>query len=243
MKRFIAYIPARGGSQRIPKKNIKLLGGRPVLTRVIESLRGLDFLEAVCVSTDDPKIKQIAERAGATVLSLRSKALSGSHPGLGDLLKRDMPRYFDSFGIPKKDAGALIVFATAALMSPSIFRQAYKQFLKSKRPILVATRHISDTPFRALVRDRRGFWMPLFPEKLKCRSQDLPEAQIDAGQFYFLDYKKLAGSEAHWFDRANGPACFTLPDEMAVDVDEPKDWKELEIKFARQRAMKKKLSS
>jgi len=73
---MIAYVPARGGSKRIPRKNIKLLGGKPVLARVIEVLKSLEFVKKICVSTDDLEIQKIAIQSGAETGELRAKELS-----------------------------------------------------------------------------------------------------------------------------------------------------------------------
>lgn len=229
MTPLIAYIPARAGSKRIALKNIKPLAGQPVLARVVKAVRGFKGARAVCVSTDDARIARIAEKAGATVLALRARALSGDRVLFDRLLKQDVPRYLRHFHLKEDETVVLFILATAALVTPSLLRRAYGKFRAEKADILVATRRFGTSPFRALVQSG-GRWKPLFPKKLPRRSQDLPDAQADAGLFYFLRYKRVASMKAHWF--TNGRlACFPVSDAVAVDVDTPEDWNELERKF------------
>lgn len=227
--KVLAYVPARAGSRRIPLKNIRMLGGRPVLSRVVDSLRGFRPARAVCVSTEDARIAHIARAAGAAVLKPRLKSLSGDRVLFNELLQKDVPRHLKHFGIRDDEAVVLFVLATAALVTPSLLRRAYAEFRARNADILVATRRFSTSPYRALV-GRAGRWKPLFPKALPRRSQDLPDAQADAGLFYFIRYSRMKGRRAHWFT-SDRLVCFRVSDAVAVDVDEPGDWMELERKF------------
>jgi pseudaminic acid cytidylyltransferase len=229
--KIIAYIPARGGSKRIPKKNIKLLGGKPSLTHVIEVLRRLDFLEGVCVSTDSPEISSVAIKAGATVLGLRDTALADDHVTLQELFNKDAERYLRYFNISLDEASVLMTIPTAALVTPDVYRHAYECYLKEKPSMLLSTVGYPISPYWALSKTKDGKWSPLFPEKLLIRSQDLPETQVDACLFYFLNYKKMVNHKTAWMEKNNGLVCFPVADIMAVDVDTPKDWSELETKY------------
>ena len=90
---MFAYIPARGGSKRIPRKNIRPLNGKPVIARVIESLRPLEFLSAIYVSTDDPEIAEVAQASGAKYLKARAPELSNDKAGFMDLIRDDLPHF------------------------------------------------------------------------------------------------------------------------------------------------------
>jgi pseudaminic acid cytidylyltransferase len=229
LKRIIAYIPARGGSSRIPRKNVRLLGDRPVLAHVIEAIRTSGVAEAVCVSTDDQEIRNLAESSGAIVLEPRSKRLSGDRATFMDLLRQDVPRYVEHFGIPPRQAGILFALATAALVGPETYRDSRALFHRTGTAILAATRRCSPSPFCALIQTGSG-WKPLFPGKLLERSQDLPDAQVDAGLFYYLDFIPMVRHKGHWFTR-KGLVCYPAPAAAAVDVDTPEDWEELEQKY------------
>lgn len=226
---ILAYIPARAGSKRIPRKNVRLLGGKPVVVRVIEAIKKSKLADKIVVSTDDARIKKIAESAGAEALALRSAKLSDDRTPFTELLKKDVPRYLKAFGMRPENTTVLFVLATAALTDAGTYQRAYKIFLRQKASVLVATRPFRNNPYRALVPDKAG-WKALHPKELLMRSQDLPKAQEDSGLFYFLDHKKAAKEKKHWF-LMKGLCCYPAPDSAAVDVDTEADWLILEKKY------------
>lgn len=229
--KVIAYIPARGGSKRVPQKNIRLLGGKPVLTHVLDALRSLEFLEGIGVSTDDEEIARVAQHHGATVLALRDRRLANDRASFVDLLKFDVPRYLAHFGVPENEARVLFGVATAALVTPEVYRQAYQAFVRRRAAILIPTVSTPISPFWALVEKKKNVWKPLFPRCLEMRSQELPRTQVEAGLFYFLNYDPMARRKGHWFTVNKGLACFPVPRWMAVDVDTMDDWAELEKRY------------
>lgn len=228
MRSIIAYIPARGGSKRLPGKNVKRLQGRPVIAHVIRELKKLDFLAGVCVSTDSPRIARVASKAGAAVLELRKASLADDRTDFLTLFVEDVPRYLKAFGIPESRSKVLFVLPTAALVSAAIYRKAQKAFIHSRADILVASQECECSPFRALSNSGRG-WRPLFPDKLALGSQHLPPARRDAGLFYFLRYKKMRAVKKHWFN-AKRLNLFLVPEAIAVDVNTRQDWEELRRK-------------
>jgi len=227
----LAYIPARAGSKRIPRKNVRNLGGKPVLAHVIESIRRSGIADRVVVSTDDLGIKKIAESAGADVLALRSAKLSTDRVTLMELLKEDVPRHLDEFRLLPSKTTVLFTLATAALVDAAIYRKAYEAYTSKKASVLVATTGFSHSPFRALVQTSERCWQPLFPKKLLTFSQELPKTQVDAGLFYFLDFARISRHKGHWFNVPKGLLCHPVPAEVAVDVDTEEDWRELERKY------------
>jgi pseudaminic acid cytidylyltransferase len=228
--RLVAYIPARGGSKRVPGKNIRRLGGVPVLARVIDSIRRSGVARAICVSTDDPETAAIARERGALVLEPRARALAGDRATFMDLLRRDLPRHLERLGLAEGEAEVLFALATAALVPPAVYRDAYRRFRRERPDILVATSRLEHSPYRALARTPGGRWAPLFPRMLSARTQDLPEARRDAGLFYFMRYAPMARLRGHWFE-ARRLACFPAPEAVAVDVDAPSDWRTLEARY------------
>lgn len=225
---MFAYIPARGGSKRVPRKNIRKLGGKPVIGHVIETLRRLEFLSQVHVSTDDPEIAAVAEAYGAVCLAPRDPALAADAPGFTDLMRRDIPRYAEANG---GDRDVLFVLATAALVPEAIYRDAFRVFESQRPELLMACEHFSSPPHWALVYKPDGHVTPLFPEMVRINSQDLPEAVTDAGLFYFFDLDDAVRYDCHKDMTRLLP--YLVPDDYCADVDRPEDWALLEYKYAR----------
>jgi len=220
---LIAYIPARGGSKRISKKNIKLLGGKPSIGHVIDNIGQLDFIDNIYVSTDSAEIKQVAEQYGAKTLELRSPELSGDNIGFMRLIHEDVPRFVDD------GKEVLFVLATACFVPPDVFREAFQSYMKNKPDMLMATTEYNLSPFKALIPKPDGYWRYLFPKKSSLMSQNFPRTMIDAGAFYFFnlncikkskDYKSIKRLAVHQVNPAH-----------VQDVDTLEDWEALEEKY------------
>jgi pseudaminic acid cytidylyltransferase len=225
---MIAYIPARGGSKRVPRKNVRNLAGTPVIARTIANLLQLDFITKIYVSTDDKEVRQVAEAAGGHCLDYRAPELSNDKAGFIDLIHYDVERHGDDAG---GDRQILFVLATACLVPPDIYRKAHKIYQDREPEILMSCEPFHSSPFWSMVRKPDGFWEPLFPEKVFINSQDLPETLIDAGLFYFFDLETMkAYPSVKLVDRL---MAFEMPHDYAVDVDSPRDWDRLEEKFAK----------
>lgn len=233
MSDLIAYIPARGGSKRLPGKNVRPLGGVPVIVRVIRALKACSFIHAVCVSTDDAKTAQIAQDAGAVTLDSRAPKLSDDHASFSDLLREDVPRFLSHEQISPEHAELCFVLPTAALLSAHILTAGYHRFRETGAPLLVATLPMPVSPFRALVPRPDGRSTTLFPTEIRQRTQDMLPASYDTGMFYFMKYRRLAEFEGHWFSIPEGIECFPLPPEIAIDVDTQEDWERLDKAFSK----------
>lgn len=238
---MIAYIPARGGSKRIPRKNLRPLGGKPIIVHTIQAVRTLSCISQVCVSTDDPEIARCVQAEGAVTLELRSAELSSDTATLVDLVRHDLGRFVKHADPSPTDGSALIVLPTAALLSSDVLEHAYDTFKRSQRPLLCATTPYWASPFRALVRAEGSAWHPLHPEKLMVRSQDLPDSCVDTGMFYFINYERFVQHSGHWFTIPGGIECYTVPATIACDVDTPEDWARLEQLYEAARRSEKLL--
>lgn len=227
-KRFIAYIPARGGSKRIINKNRKLLGGKPIILHVIEILMQLNWIEKICVSTDDPEIKNLVESLGAIALDLRAKELSDDYCTFKNLLEKDIYR-FEEYLKLKDDYNVLMVLPTAALINTELINKAKNKFLDTGADFLFAAKEYDISAFWAFEETLDGF-RPLFSDKLNERSQDLPNTFSDAGLFYYLKSDLIHNSLETWFHVPNKTFYFTNK-EIAIDVDTLDDWKLLEHYF------------
>lgn len=223
---MFAYIPARGGSKRIPRKNVRPLAGVPVLARVIQTLRQLEFLSGVYVSSDDPEIIAVAEATGARCLGPRAPELSGDGPGFLDLVRDDLPRFIAA---ENGDDEVLFVLATAALVPPTVFREAHALWQQRQPDIVMSCEKAH--PWWAMTQKPDGYWAPITPEKVFFNSQDLPPSLVDAGLFYFFRQPILSRfTSLKIVDRL---LPFVVPAKYAVDVDTEEDWDLLEYWYSR----------
>lgn len=222
---MFAYVPARGGSKRIPRKNVKPLGDRPIIAHVVEALKGLDFIDAVYVSTDDAEIADVAQAAGAETLGLRAPELADDISGFIDLIRRDMPRFCEASGTTE----VLFSLATAALVPPRVYREAHAVWKAEKPDIVMSCEKAY--PWWAMVQKDDGFWTPLYPDKVLINSQDLPPALVDAGLFYLFDQAVVSGFDSvKLVDRLR---AFEVDDAYIGDIDTADDWALLEYKHSK----------
>ena len=227
---IIAYIPARGGSKRIPNKNRKLLNGKPIILYAIELLKSLPWIQEVCVSTDDQEITQISEEAGAITLGFRDKELSNDYCPFIDLLKKDIIRFENHLKLNRGNYKILMVLPTAALLTEAILNDAMESFFKSKSKFLFSSVKYEISAFWAFCEIDRKKLKPLFPDKLLERSQDLEITLTDAGLFYFLDSEFVQFAKKSWFIHSD-ISHFLVGNNIAIDVDEESDWERLENSF------------
>lgn len=220
---MFAYIPARGGSKRIKNKNIKLLGNEPIIKLTIRNLLNLDFIDNVFVSTDSEEIADIAKKCGAKIIELRPKNLADNTSGFMDLLKKDVNKYIER----TKSNDFLFVLATAALVTPSIYKNSFSVYKKEKPEILMSCKETN--PYWAMKYNKSNVLEPIFPEYVLTNSQDLPVSYIDAGLFYYINYKQMLHYDS--FKKAKKIHPFLVEDIYSVDVDTREDWNRLEINY------------
>ncbi|UWQ22017.1 pseudaminic acid cytidylyltransferase [Jannaschia sp. W003] len=207
----VAILPARGGSKRIPRKNVRDFLGRPAIAWPIAAARTV--FDRVVVTTDDAEIAAVAEGEGAEVPFFRDAALSDDHTGTTEVIADAVAR----LGLAGEEAVACI-YPTAMLIRADDLRAGLAK-LDAARWVLSLGEY--RTPIRrAYRRDGDGF-AAMEPDAMPMRSQDLAPAFFDAGQFYLA-------RAATWRDPAarvwDGAAGVVLPEERAVDVDTPEDW-------------------
>lgn len=220
----IAIIPARGGSKRIPRKNVKPFAGKPMLAYAIEAARASGVFEHIVVSTDDEEIAAVARQYGAATPFMRPPELSDDHAGTVPVIAHaigqcrahgwDAARACCIYpGVPLLDAQDLR--AALALLQDGDAEYAY--------PVVAFPSAIQ----RALRRAADGRTQPFYPEHVKTRTQDLEPAYYDAGQFYW-------GTAQAWHNGASphqtGKAL-VIPEWRAVDIDTPDDWARAELLF------------
>ncbi|GAA0815569.1 hypothetical protein GCM10009111_14080 [Colwellia asteriadis] len=225
---MFAYIPARIGSTRIKKKNIRLLDGKPVICHVIENLLNTSGLQGIAISTDSQEIKDIADKyTGVTTLSLRNKKISNNSSNFMDLVKQDLPRFQQHFS----SDDVLFTLATSALISSHYFQQGIDSFTKqstaseNSSSLVMSVREIGSEALLGMIQTTDGSISPLFPNNFNLPTADLPKLFTDAGGFYIFNadqarqYKML-------IDLKPIQPVF-LPDNIGVDVDIEEDWQKL----------------
>jgi len=219
----VAIIPARGGSKRIPRKNLKPFDGVPMIARSIRTALDSGLFDQVVVSTDDEEIAELAQAHGAQVPFLRPAELADDFTGTAAVIVHALQQ------LPHFDY-ACCVYATAPLLQARFLRQGFE--LLEQHPDKSFAFSVTDFGFpvqRALTLDGQGALTALYPEFRNTRSQDLPAAFQDAGQFYWGRSEAWLRGEI-LYSPASLPVI--LPRHLVQDIDTAEDWKRAEYLYA-----------
>jgi len=222
----LAIIPARGGSKRIPRKNIKNFLGKPIIAYSIEAALGSELFDEVMVSTDDEEVAEFALKFGAKVPFLRSKENSNDHATLAEVVSEVLDKYQSVFNF-NPDCITTIL-ATAPFVNSFLLKEAFFAFETKEVDSLISVSEFPSSIYKSFRLNSNSELEFNFPQYLKTRSQDLPKSFYDAGQFYifktkaFSRYKKLSGGKSHFFN---------LPSNLVQDIDTNDDWQFAEQKF------------
>ncbi|MBV1788874.1 pseudaminic acid cytidylyltransferase [Marinobacterium sp. D7] len=224
MTRTVAIIPARGGSKRIPRKNIRDFAGQPVIAYSIKAAQESGVCDRVIVSTDDDEIADVARSFGAEIPFIRPPSLADDHTGTGAVVEHAV-RWLTERGADPEFV--CCIYATAPLISAERLSAAFK-LLEAQPDMLHAfsVGRFSYPVHRGLLRDGDGVRM-LYPEHLMTRSQDLPEVLHDAGQFYWSRLGQKPN--VPMFGPLSIPIL--LPDWQVKDIDTEEDWRHAEILY------------
>ncbi len=210
----IAIIPARGGSKRIPHKNIKDFNGKPLIAYSIEAALNSKIFSEVIVSTDDEEIKEVALKYGALVPFMRDKNLADDFTGTFDVTR-------DAFFKCIKDdyEFATCIYATAPLLTPKYLQDSFDLFKKDNVDYLYSC---CEYPFPI----QRSCYLenntptPFMPDCMLMRSQDLKKAYQDAGQFYFYKKRYLENTNIDNLIKR----VFIMPRHRVIDIDTMEDF-------------------
>lgn len=214
----LAVIPARGGSRRIPEKNLADFCGVPALARVVEVVRESAIFGRTAVSTDDPSIADCAEKAGAEVI-WRPAELADDNAPIQPVVAHAMETE------PDADLVCLVL-ATAVLLQSVRLAEAYRILTQdSTLDYVIGIRGFESPPQRAMKRNSEGLVTMQSPETFNVRSQDFTPLYYDAGQFSFGRRAAWLSGQPSFNMRTHG---MVLPRNEAVDIDEPED-----LEFAR----------
>jgi len=214
----IAIIPARGGSKRIPGKNLRPFCGRPMLAYAISAARATGCFSHVAVSTDSEEIASLARQLGADVPFMRQATLADDHTGTTPVVVDCIER-LAQLGIEADHY--CCIYATAPLIQAADLQAAHRRLLASGAAYVYAVAEFGFPIQRAVRMNAEGLVTPFWPEQMSKRSQDLEAAYQDAGQFYWGTGQAWLSGESPVGGRGIG---HLLPRHRVVDIDTPEDW-------------------
>ncbi|MDR8393497.1 pseudaminic acid cytidylyltransferase [Aliifodinibius sp. S!AR15-10] len=216
----LAIIPARGGSKRIPRKNIKDFLGKPIIAYSIETALESGLFDEVMVSTDDEEIADVAKEYGAKVPFMRSEENADDHATLADVIDEVKESYVRA---DRSFEYICCILATAPFIDADLLEKGLKIFKKSRADSVKPVVRFSYPIQRAVRMNQEGLLQMFQPEHEKTRSQDLEPAYRDAGQFYWCRYKTGM--------RGNKKIGFEVSELLVQDIDTHEDWEIAKIKY------------
>lgn len=215
----LAIITARGGSKRIPRKNIKEFFGKPMLFYAINAAFESGIFDEIMVSTDDDEIAQIARNLGAKVPFMRSAKTADDFATTADVLKEVVSKYQEmGFEIGQ----ICCIYPCVPFLSGDLLKKAYEKLVNSNANALTPVVRYSFPIQRAFVVDKDGFLQFREPQNAPKRSQDLEPTYHDAGAFYFFKFSDL---------RSDKKIAYEIDEIFAQDIDTIDDWKMAEMKY------------
>jgi len=221
----LAVIPARGGSKRIPRKNIKPFLGKPIIAYSIEAAKATKIFDLILVSTDDEEIAGVAKSFGANVPFLRPKTLADDFTGTNAVVKHAI-EWLQANGTPV--TYGCCIYATAPFVQPTYLMRGYERLVASGKSFAFS---VTSFPFpvqRAIRITEDGAVDAFYPEYISARSQDLEEAYHDAGQFYWGTTEAFLKDEVV-FSPVSVP--IVLPRHLVQDIDTLEDWVRAELMY------------
>ncbi len=218
--RNLAIIPARGGSKRIPRKNIKDFLGKPIMAYSIETAIHSGLLDEVMVSTDDEEIAQIAVQYGAKVPFMRNEKTANDFSTLSDVIEEVKEQYrlqnvfFENI---------CCILATAPLLTIDILKKGLELLAEKKADSVRPVVRFSYPIQRSFKMDKDGHLSFFYPQYAQYRSQDMEPAYHDAGMFYWMKFETGLKGE--------NKIGFAIPEIQVQDIDTEEDWKLAELKY------------
>lgn len=223
----IAIIPARGGSKRIPRKNIRNFCGKPMLAYAIAAAEKSHCFDRIIVSTEDQEIAEVAIAFGAEVPFSRPQELADDYTGTRPIIRHAIQQLMTE-GV--KPEFCCCIYPTAPLLQSESLQQALNKLQQNPAVEFVFSAARFSFPIqRALLQTASGGVMPFDPVSIVKRSQDLPATYHDAGQFYW-------GRTAAWLDPmassfSERSRMQLLPEHLVQDIDTEDDWFRAELLY------------
>lgn len=219
---MLAIIPARGGSKRIPRKNIKEFCGKPIINYSIEAALKSEIFDEVMVSTDDTEIAEIAKKAGAKVPFYRGEQASSDVATTADVLLEVLSCY-EAMG--KTFTSLCCIYPTAPFVTAQKLRIGY-ELLKQGDSVMPVVKY--SYPIQRSINIKENLVFMNCPKYVNTRSQDLEDMYHDCGQFYFLKTEALRKTKALFTERT---IPYIMSDLEVQDIDHLEDWKIAEMKY------------
>ena len=221
----LAIIPARGGSKRILRKNIKLFLGKPIIAYSIEAALKSKLFDEVMVSTDDEEIKEIALKYGAKVPFLRSETNANDFATTAAVINEVLEVYKTRNKLFKY---CICIYPTAPFVSSNLLIKAFKKLKKDKLDAVFSVLKYGFPIQRAMKINKEDKVEMVDVSKMNIRSQDLESSFHDAGQFYALNISAFIKKQKLW---TNNTGCIEINELEAQDIDTETDWKLAELKY------------
>lgn len=221
----LAIIPARGGSKRIPHKNIRPFAGKPIIAYSIQAALECKLFDKVIVSTDDEKIANIARQFGAETPFLRPANLADDYTGTNAVVKHAISWFIEQ---GEEVQYACCIYATAPFLQTRYLQQGFEKLNNSDKAFVFS---VTTFPFpiqRAIKIKTDGTVKAFFPGNNEKRSQDLEEAYHDAGQFYWGKAESFL-QDIEMFSESSLPVV--LPRYLVQDIDTLEDWTRAELMY------------
>ena len=213
----IAVIPARGGSKRIPRKNIKDFGGQPMIAYASTAAQQSALFERIVVSTDDEEIAAIAKALGAEIPFVRPAELANDYTATVPVIAHAIEACRE---MGWHVSNVCCIYPGVPFIEVADLQGAFKHLKESSADYCFPVTEFPSAIQRALKRNRDGVMQPFYPEFELTRTQDLEPAYYDAGQFYW-------GSQEAWLNNSrihSSGVGYVIPSWRVVDIDTPEDW-------------------
>jgi pseudaminic acid cytidylyltransferase len=222
----IAVIPARGGSKRIPRKNIRMFCGKPIIAYSIEAAQQTGLFDQVVVSTDDEEIASVARGYGATTPFVRPREIADDFTGTNAVVKHAVAW----FKAQSNDVThACCLYATAPLVQARLISEGYEALSRSDAAFAFSVTSYAFPVQRALRITPEGRVDAIYPEHRMTRSQDLEHAYHDAGQFYWGTARAFLEDMPLFAAHSIG---VVLPRHLVQDIDTLEDWTQAELMYS-----------
>jgi pseudaminic acid cytidylyltransferase len=228
----ICIIPARGGSKRIPRKNIKDFLGKPVIAYSIEAALNSNLFDEVMVSTDDAEIASVAESFGASVPFFRSKKNADDFSTTSDVVEEVLTAYQK---VGKQFLMACCLYPTAPFVTVDSLKEGKRLLKVTRADAVIPTVKFGYPIWRGLRKDETGMVQMIWQEHLNTRSQDLEENFHDAGQWYWFDVRRFLFNKKLF---THNTRAIELSPLEVQDIDTLHDWHLAELKYGYLQSLK-----
>ncbi len=224
MKKSVAIITARGGSKRIPRKNVKEFLGKPILLYSIEAALKSGIFDEVMVSTEDEEIAQLALAAGAKVPFFRSKDTANDYATTTDVVLEVLQSYRE---IGREFDYACCIYPTAPFVTAACLQEVMERVIAEDADGLIPVVRFGFPPQRGVL-IQEGKLAFKWPEHMFTRSQDLEPFYHDCGQFYCLKVESFLREKRLFMTNT---LAYERPESQVQDIDTMEDWKMAELKY------------